>query len=85
MVHSFICINMGNHFTNSCTYKIKLSATTFKIKTRKNYLFQSFLSNTILSNIFLVRQFRLRIKMTWILRQKRGMSRANQSSSHFYF
>jgi anaerobic C4-dicarboxylate transporter len=35
MVHSFISINMGNQLTNSCTYKIKLSATTFEIKTRK--------------------------------------------------
>lgn len=35
MVHTFIRINMGNQLTNSCIYKIKLSATTFKIKTRK--------------------------------------------------
>lgn len=63
MVHSFICINMGNHFTNSCTYKIKLSATTFKIKTRKNYLFQSFLLNMLLSNIFSAGLFCRRIKL----------------------
>lgn len=42
MVHTFIRINMGNQLTNSCIYKIKLSATTFKIKTRKKYQLQSF-------------------------------------------
>ncbi len=62
MVHTFICINLGNHLTNSCSYKIKLSSTTFKIKTRKNYSFQSFLPNMILSNIFLEGYFRKWIK-----------------------